>query len=249
VDKLAWLGYVIEWMGAIAVVMIAGTSPMFKSIRRIDFRFPRREATFALSVFALCYLIAFQYFGNSIFQFLLDFSKILPGGELAQRALLAVISLILFLLATFLRGQPLKSIGWGKANFKLGLTLGILLVIIAIVLRGKFTTLLNGVTSEQGGLLLVCLLLALAEETIFRGYIQLRLSSFLGSNWGWLATAVLYLLWQLPGRLWVLSFSQLWPMLIVSFAQALLFGWIMRKSGHVVSSVLFRAVAAWLLFI
>lgn len=246
---LAWLGYVIEWMGAIAVVMIAGTSPLFNNIRRIDFRFPRREATFALSVFALCYLIAFQYFGNPVFQFMLDFSKILPGGELAQRTLLAVISLILFLLATFLRGQPLKSIGWGKANFKPGVTLGILLVIIAIVLRGKFNTLLQGITAEQGSLLLVCLLLALAEETIFRGYIQLRLSSFLGSTWGWLATAALYLLWVLPGRLWVLPFTELWPTLVISLVQALLLGWIMRKSGHVVSNILFRAVAAWLLFI
>lgn len=246
---LAWLGYVIEWMGAIAVVMIAGTSPLFKSIRRIDFRFPRREATFALSVFALCYLIAFQYFGNPVFQFMLDFSKILPGGELAQRTLLAMITLILFLLATFLRGQPLKSIGWGKANFKPGLTLGILLVIIAIVLRGKVNTLLQGITAEQGNLLLVCLLLALAEETIFRGYIQLRLSSFLGSTWGWLATAALYLLWVLPGRLWVLPFAELWSTLVISLAQALLLGWIMRKSGHVVSNVLFRAVAAWLLLI
>jgi membrane protease YdiL (CAAX protease family) len=248
-DKLAWLGYVIEWMGVFAVVMIAGTSPLLKNIRRIDFRFPRREATFALSVFALCYLIAFQYFSNPIFGFLLEFSKILPGGEIAQRALLAVICLIPFLLATFLRGQPLKSIGWGKANLKAGFTLGLLLVIIAIVLRGKFTTLLNGISSEQGGLLLAFLILALAEETIFRGYIQLRLNSFLGVNWGWLATAALYLLWQFPGRLWVLPFADLWPTLVVSLVQALLFGWIMRKSGHVVSSIFFRAVAAWLLFI
>lgn len=248
-DKLAWLGYGIEWMGVIAVVMIAGTSPLLKNVRRIDFRFPRREATFALSVFALSYLIAFQFFTNSIFAFLLNISKILPGGEIAQRTLLAVICLVFFLLATFLRGQPLKSIGWGKANFKAGLTLGILLVIISIVLRGKFTTLLSGISAEQGGLLLTFLILAIAEETIFRGYIQLRLSSFLGSNWGWLATAALYLLWQLPGRLWILPFAEVWPTLVISLAQALLLGWIMRKSGHVVSSVLFRAVAAWLLFI
>lgn len=248
-DKLAWLGYLIEWMGVFAVVMIAGTSPLLRNIRRIDFRYPRREATFALSVFALCYLIAFQFFGNPIFNFLLEFSKILPGGEIAQRALLAVICLIPFLLATFLRGQPLKSIGWSKANLKAGFTLGVLLVIIVIVLRGKFTILLNGISSEQGGLLLAFLLLALAEETIFRGYIQLRLNSFLGTTWGWLATAALYLLWQLPGRLWVSPFADLWPTLVVSLAQALLLGWIMRKSGHVVTTVLFRTVAAWLLFI
>lgn len=248
-DKLAWLGFVIEWMGAFAVVMIAGTSPLLKLIRRIDFRFPRREATFALSVFALSYFLAFQYFANPIFQFLLDFSKILPGGELAQRTLLAVICLVLFLLATFLRGQPLKSIGWSKANLRPGLTLGLLLVIITIVLRGKFSTLLQGVSSEQGGLLLACLLLAVAEETIFRGYIQLRLNSFLGVTWGWLATAFLFLLWQFPGRLWVLPFSEVWPSLVISFAQALLLGWIMRKSGHVSTTILFRAVAAWLILI
>ncbi len=248
-DKLAWLGFVIEWMGAFAVVMIAGTSPLLKLIRRIDFRFPRREATFALSVFALSYFFAFQYFANPIFQFLLDFSKILPGGELAQRTLLAVICLVLFLLATFLRGQPLKSIGWSKANLRPGLTLGLLLVIITIVLRGKFSTLLQGVSSEQGGLLLACLLLAVAEETIFRGYIQLRLNSFIGVTWGWLVTAFLFLLWQFPGRLWVLPFSEVWPSLVISFAQALLLGWIMRKSGHVSTTILFRAVAAWLILI
>ncbi len=248
-DKLAWLGFVIEWMGAFAVVMIAGTSPLLKLIRRIDFRFPRREATFALSVFALSYFLAFQYFANPIFQFLLDFSKILPGGELAQRTLLAVICLVLFLLATFLRGQPLKSIGWSKANLRPGLTLGLLLVIITIVLRGKFSTLLQGVSPEQGGLLLACLLLAVAEETIFRGYIQLRLNSFIGVTWGWLATAFLFLLWQFPGRLWVLPFSEVWPSLVISFAQALLLGWIMRKSGHVSTTILFRAVAAWLILI
>ncbi|MDO9121258.1 MAG: CPBP family intramembrane metalloprotease [Anaerolineaceae bacterium] len=248
-DKLAWLGFVIEWMGAFAVVMIAGTSPLLKLIRRIDFRFPRREATFALSVFALSYFLAFQYFGNPIFQFLLDFSKILPGGELAQRTLLAVICLVLFLLATFLRGQPLKSIGWSKANLRPGLTLGLLLVIITIVLRGKFSTLLQGVSPEQGGLLLACLLLAVAEETIFRGYIQLRLNSFIGVTWGWLATAFLFLLWQFPGRLWVLPFSEVWPSLVISLAQALLLGWIMRKSGHVSTTILFRAVAAWLILI
>lgn len=236
-------------MGAFAVVMIAGTSPLLKLIRRIDFRFPLREATFALSVFALSYFLAFQYFANPIFQFLLDFSKILPGGELAQRTLLAVICLVLFLLATFLRGQPLKSIGWSKANLRPGLTLGLLLVIITIVLRGKFSTLLQGVSPEQGGLLLACLLLAVAEETIFRGYIQLRLNSFIGVTWGWLATAFLFLLWQFPGRLWVLPFSEVWPSLVISLAQALLLGWIMRKSGHVSTTILFRAVAAWLILI
>ena len=38
-----WLGYLSEWLGVLAVMMIAGISPLLKRMRWIDFRFPRRE--------------------------------------------------------------------------------------------------------------------------------------------------------------------------------------------------------------
>ena len=248
-DLKYWLGYLSEWLGVVAVVMIAGVSPLLKKIRRIDFRYPRREATYALSLFAVSFLIAFQYFSNSFFDFLKNLSGYFGGTELAQRMVLALACLILFIAALLLRGQPLKSIGWGRANMKAGLTTGFLAVVLVIFLRGKFSTLLHGVSSEQGTLLLVWLLLAIAEETIFRGYIQLRLDSYFGSKWGWLAAAALYMLWQLPGRLWMLSFAEMWPTLLIALAQALLLGWMMRKSGHVAAPILYRAVAGWLLLI
>lgn len=248
-DLKYWLGFVSEWLGVIAVVMIAGASPTLKNIRQIEFRYPRREATFSLSLFALIYLIAFQFFSNPILSFLLDAAKIFSGGELAQRMVLAVACLIPFILAMILRGQPLKSIGWGNANLKSGLIFGLLVVVLTIFLRGKFLTLLKGISPEQGSLLLVLLILALAEETLFRGYIQLRLSSFLGSTWGWLATAGLYFLWQLPGRLWILSFAEIWPTLLISIIQSLLLGWMMRKSGHVLAPALYRAIAGWLILL
>ena len=113
-DIKYWAGYLSEWLGTLAVVMIAGTSPVLKKIRHIEFRYPKREATFSLSLFAVSYLIAFQYFSNSIFSFLIDLGDLFAGGVLAQRMILAVICLIPFILAMILRGQPLKSIGWGE---------------------------------------------------------------------------------------------------------------------------------------
>lgn len=248
-DIKYWVGFLSEWLGVVAVVMIAGVSPLVKKVRRIDFRFPKREATFSLSLFAVCYLIAFQYFSNTFLDFIKNLSNNFAGGELAQRMVLAIVCLIPFILAMVLRGQPLKSIGWGKANLKAGAMVGFLLVVAVIFLRGKFSMLLNGITPEQGSLLLVWTLLALAEETIFRGYIQLRLSSFLGANWGWLATAALYMLWQLPGRIRVMSFAEMWPTLLITLVQSLLLGWIMRKSGHVLAPALYRIAAGWLLLI
>ncbi len=248
-DIKFWLGYLSEWLGAIAVVMIAAVSPLLKKIRRIEFRFPRREATFALSLFALVYFVAFQYFSGHIFDFLKPVAKAFQGGETAERMLLSVIALIPFILALLLRGQPFKSAGWSRDNLRAGLTVGLLLIFLTIFLRGKFLSVIKGITPAEGSLLLVMLILCAAEETIFRGYIQLRLMSYLGNNWGWLATAGLYLLWQLPGRLWLHPIGDIWVDLVIAAVQGLLLGWIMRKTGHVASTILFRTVAAWILFI
>lgn len=248
-DPKFWIGYASEWFGAVAVTMITGVSPLLKKVRQIEYRFPQREATFALSLFALAYLAAFQYFSNPALAFIKKLSTAFAGGELAEHMLLAVICVIPFLLALLLRGQPFKSIGWGRDNLKAGAILGALLAAVTLFLRGKFTVLLGGISPEQGSLLLVWLLLAAAEETIFRGYIQSRLMSFLGTTWGWLATCGLFVLWQLPGRLWVLPFADYWQVLVVALVQGLLMGWVMRKSGHVLAPLLFRAVAGWLLLL
>lgn len=248
-DLKFWLGYLSEWLGSIAVVMIAGTSPIFKKIRRIEFRFPRREATFALILFALIFFFAFQFFTNPIFEFLRTFAGRLQGGEVAQRMLIALFALLVVIILMIVRGQPPKSAGWSKENTRTSLTLGLVLVLLVIFLRGKFISLLQGVGTDQGSLLFVVLIWCLAEETVFRGYIQLRLMSYLGTTWGWLATAFLWVLWQLPGNPVFTQFNQEWPQLIITLVQGLLLGWIMRKTYHVGAPALLRAATTWLLLI
>ena len=248
-DTKFWLGYLSGWLGAIAVVMIAGASPILRKIRHIEFRFPRREATFALSLFALLFFFSFQVYSNKIFDFLKTAAGSFTGGDTALRMLIAAIALLPVIILLIARGQPLKSTGWSKENTRASLMLGLLLVVLTIFLRGKFTTLLKGITPEQGSLLLVLFILCLVEETIFRGYIQLRLMTFIGTTWGWLATAFLYLLWQLPGREWISQFSTAWPEVVITLVQALLLGWIMRKTYHVAAPALYRAVATWLILI
>jgi membrane protease YdiL (CAAX protease family) len=249
IDLKFWLGYLSEWLGVIAVVMIAGISPMIKKIRRIEFRYPRRDATFALILFAVIFFFAFQYYTSRIFEPLRAFAESLPGGDIAQRMLIALIAALPVILLLLVRGQPPKSTGWSRDNIRANVTLALMLVILVVFLRGKFFTLLQGVSTEQGSLLLVILVWCLVEETIFRGYIQLRLMSFLGTTWGWLATSLLYVLWQLPGRSLFTQFSTEWPLLVIALVQGLLLGWIMRKTYHVAAPALLRAFATWLLLI
>ena len=231
----------------VAVVMIAGISPMLKKVRRVEFKYPRRESNFALTLFVLIYVFAFIYFSTEIFNFLKTIASGLPGGEYAERMILALIALLPFIIALIARGQPLKSAGWGRENSRVGLIVGLMLAVLTIFLRGKFMTIIAGVNNAQLGLLAVLLLYSLAEETIFRGYIQLRMNSRLGENWGWLATAGIFLLWQLPGRLNVLPFAEWWLILVISLVQGLVLGWIMKKCNHVLAPALYRAFALWVL--
>jgi membrane protease YdiL (CAAX protease family) len=247
-DLTYWLGNLSEWLGVVAVAMIVGISPMVKKIRRIEFKYPQREFNFALTLFVVIYVFAFLYFSTTIFNFLKTIAGGFPGGEIAERMLLAVIGLIPFLVALIARGQPFKSIGWGRENFRIGLLVGLMLALLTIFLRGKFMTILAGVTTEQLGVLGVLLIFSLAEETIFRGYIQLRLNSKFGERWGWLVTVGLFMLWQLPGRIGATSLTEMGPTLLILLIQALILGFVMKKSGHVLAPALYRAVALWMLF-
>ena len=248
-DTTFWLGNLSEWLGVIAVVMIAAISPLLKKIKPIIFRFARREATYALTLFLVIYILAFQYYSGPIFKFLRDFAGVFPGGEVAQRMFLAAICLIPFVLAVLLRGQPFFSMGWQKENLRAGLLVGLLSIVVVLFLRGKFLPLLKGISPEQAGLLPVWLIYAFAEEMIFRGYIQFRLDSFLGPKWGWLAAAGLFILWQLPGRLWLFPAAQLWQPILAAAIQGLICGWMMKKTGHVTAPALFRAFSGWIALI
>jgi len=242
-----WVANLSEWLGVIAVVMIAGISPAAKRVRRVEYQFPQREFTYVAVLYAVIYTFAYLFFTNSIFDFLRTFAGRFSGGETAERALVALIALLPFVIAVIARGQPFKSLGWHSANTRVALSIGFMLALLTVFLRGKFMTLLAGISKEQMAALGVYLVLAVAEETIFRGYIQGRLQSKLGQRWGWLATAGLYTLWQLPGRIWVLPFASLGVLLLVTLIQGLLLGWIMQKSGHVLAPILYRAVSLWML--
>ncbi len=168
-------------------------------------------------------------------------------GLLWQRLTVDGIALAIFALALLGRGQPLLSAGWRRTSLGPGLRLGLALAFLTIFLRGKIFSLLNGISGPEAYALLACLGIGLAEETIFRGYIQLRLCFWLGTRWGWLATAGLYVIWQLP-RLAADPASLPLNLLLVA-VQGLLLGWLALTSGGVLAPALYHAISEWVGFI
>ena len=241
-----WGALASEMLGAIAVALLVGLNPRIKNQRPLVFKYPLREGIISLVLFAV----------------LFGFNILVEKGQVVQPTAFSPISLeplylqliaagagvALFGLALAYRRQPLRSAGWNQALIAPALQAGIAIVLLSIFLRGMISRLLAGITPEQSSAILLFLLLAIAEESVFRGYLQLRLMAWLGKYPGWFLAAVLSTLWQIP-HLAGLATSALLIQLGVALAQGLAAGWMMIKCRHVLAPALYRAVSAWLTFL
>jgi membrane protease YdiL (CAAX protease family) len=237
-----FLLYLSEWLGVIAVIWLAQLSQGFKP-EPLGFRYPRREGYVSLGLFALVLVFAFFFYpltnaGYTSVARLAD-----PTGLLWQRLTVAGISALPFILALLVRGQPPRSAGWGRVMLGPSFRLGLALAFLTIFLRGKIFGLINGVSPAELYALLAWVGISLVEESIFRGYLQLRLSAWLGDRWGWLASAGLFVLWQAP-RL-MANQANLLVSLGLAAVQGLILGWLARKSGHVLAGAIYRVISEW----
>ena len=234
-----------EFLGVVAVMLIAGTSSGL-TFRPVDFKYPKREVRFSALLYGVTFLLSLGLYSRFVPQGLFNMAS--PLDNLQREITLALISLALGLGLLFYRRQPFLSTGWGKnPNLKTGLRVGLMLVFLTVFLRGKIFALIDGVTTQEGLILLFCIVIALAEESLFRGYIQLRLSAWLGKRNGWMLTSLAFVIWRLP----ILLFNPaaFWINLLVLAIQSILLGWVMQKSGHVLAPGLYRAVSDWLFYL
>ena len=230
-----FLLYLSEWLGVIAVIWMASLRKSFK-VKPLGFVYPRREGLVSLGLFALIMAFAFYYYSSMA-------KPADPVGLLWQRMTVAGISALPFILALLIRGQPLRSAGWDRALLGPSFRIGLALAFLTIFLRGKIYSLIDGVTPVEINALLALAVISLLEESIFRGYLQLRFSSWLGVRWGWLLATLLFVLWQVP---FVVAYPEKMPVILgVAAAQGLILGWLALKSGSVVAGILYRTISAW----
>jgi membrane protease YdiL (CAAX protease family) len=228
-----------EWLGAVAVVMLFGLSPAFRR-RIIPFKYPQREALASAALFIVALVLAFVLQGNIPPLASLSAQELDP---LWQRVALTLVLAGLTGLALFIRRQPLRSSGWERITFKPSSLLGLALVFMAAFLRGKVYNMLDGISAREGIALLLWVVAAFAEETVFRGYLQLRLSAIFGDRFGWLVVVPLYIVWNLPRLL--VDPAGLPLSLGLLAVQGVLLGWIARKSNSVLAPAMYRAVSEW----
>jgi len=148
------------------------------------------------------------------------------------------------------RGQPFRSMGWHKNLIRPALQFGLALIMLTLFLRGEFLGLFKGIPQDAINALILCLVIALAEESVFRGYILMRLMSYFGKYQGWAISSIIFIVWRLP-FLTILGWGTqtFWISLVLLMMQSFLLGWIMYKSRHVLVSGLYHAFSMWIAFL
>ncbi len=170
-----------------------------------------------------------------------------PLAQLGLQPLAAVAALVLVSVSMIYRRQPPKSAGWNRLTLRNGLLVGLALGFLTIFLRDRFNAVFSGLLPVQLNALWLVAAICLAEETVFRGFLQLRLEWWLGKPWGLLLTAGLFLVWRLP--FYLAAPQTLLPNILATLVQGLLLGWIMQISGNVASPAIYRIISMWCNFI
>ena len=237
---------VSEWAGVVAVTLLLTLSRRF-TVRPVAFKYQRREVI--LSIILAVFLIAASLIANIVLHLptLPESTTTSATTDAPRQYLWAVAILLPLVLLLLIRRQPLLSVGLSRPTLSPAAMLGAALALITIFLRGKIYGILDGVSALEFNHLILCLVIALVGEIIFRGFLQLRFSAWLGRTAGWLVTSLVYFLFCLP-FVWQAAggeFSAFWMPAILQLVQAVLLGWIMRRSGNVLASGLYQAAHFW----
>jgi len=240
-----------EMCGALAVAMLLALSPRISTVAPVGFKYPKREIKFSLAVaaFLLIFVNFFYFFGSSWLR--ADSFNFSPSlDDLLKLSFAALIAVFVAILLTRYRGQPFHSMGWHKNLIRPAIQFGLALIMLTLFLRGEFLGLFKGIPQDAINALILCLVIALAEESVFRGYIQMRLLAFFGKYLGWGISSIIFVVWRLP-FLSVLGWGSqaFWVSLGLLTLQSLLLGWIMVKSRHVLVSGLYHAFSMWIAFL
>ena len=229
------------WLGVIAVILIASLSPEFKNRPPLIFKYPTRERNAALITVLVFFLLSI-----ALAVFTPDWILTLPGRFSPMQWTIAVLSILIVLIAFLVlryRKQPFLSFGWHKKLWRPASRLGIALVFLAFFLSGAISRFKEVLSSDSLLTFAFLIVIHLAWETAIRGYLQPRLSAWLGGTWGWLVTSLLGILLVLPIGL---SFGLSNEFLLHTIGNQFILGWIMKNSGHVFPGAIWAAASAWL---
>jgi membrane protease YdiL (CAAX protease family) len=145
------------------------------------------------------------------------------------------------------RQDRCRACGWQRERLWRAVGLGVLLGAATLLLRARPFAPERLTVTDTWWALVTYAVVATAEETLFRGFLQGQLGAWLGRWWGYLTTALLFTAVHLPARLLggetpaqalIYAAVQLLPM-------SLLFGGAMLAADHTAAPTLLHLAWNW----
>lgn len=238
--------------GLMAIVWIVTRFQIPESLE-VDFPHPRKEAAIAVGyVIGLFLLIAVAFF------FLQPSARNSASGPrqfdlgeaLRQWVVYAVISLVPISVLIRVRGQRFETVGVTRKNLRGSVAVGILMSIVFVLVYLAATPewSLNRLLSANALFgFIYFLAVGVGEELMFRGFLQIRCTLWLGEIRGLILASVIMAFVHLPQRIFVVGLSPL-PAL-VSAASLLpfsfLMGLMMLRTKNILGSSILHTVVNW----
>jgi len=137
--------------------------------------------------------------------------------------------------------------GWGRERWGQAVGLGILIGMVVLFLRARPFAPERLAQANVWWALVTYTVVALGEETLYRGFLQGQLEAWLGRWWGYLTTALLFTALHLPARLLggEPMASALTYALVQLLPMALLFGGTMLMANHAAAPALVHLAWNW----
>lgn len=232
------------WLAAIVTTILFGRKSLFKR-HQVSFISARRESILGVFLVALTVSlwILLKIVLSPVIEQIRNAEGPWPNYSLAHMALqlfASGIGFAPFAIALLMRHQGLSTIGLSRHNLIPSVFLGIVLSGVTITsyvtVYGKAPTMLSTFSASYLYYLVAMLSVGFAEEAIFRGYLQLRLTASLGTRWAWVLTAIVFTIGHVEQS--ILG-------LISVFVIGFLFGWIMIRSENIVGLSIWHAFIDW----
>jgi CAAX protease family protein len=217
---------------------------------------PRKEATLAIIVSVVLFVMAFVWFALSSmlqlepFRFPFDITQawVLVLGEGT--------SLLILIVAMKSTRQRLGTIGINKTDMRKMIALGAILSVIYVAVSGLLAPYAGGgfagFSSSLAFPLVFSVIVGFSEEAVWRGYIQTRLTAYGGGIKGLVATSLIFAFGHFPTAYYYQASGDVLASLawaLVRIPVSLLLGYIMLKSQNIIPSVIFHLFVDWSVYL
>lgn len=208
------------------------------------------------TLYSLCSVVLYIILS---YVYLKYFESSFPQSGVIRSIIVRGCLLVPSFIFIILNHEKMSSLGIGKKNIFSSITIGLIcsgFYILTYILINNidYSRLINKFDFNIGVsflyLFIYCLVIALSEEFLYRGYLQTRLAAYYGENLGLLYATIIFAVMHIPQYMVDNNYGignalvQCISLLPISFV----YGYLYKKTQNLTSCVMLHTFCNWIIF-